>query len=66
MNHTNFPLAKPIPLEVLSTFEEQIDWDGYYGRWGTEALIFSDFYGGGKVPAHLQDKATHVWLYRER
>lgn len=60
-----FPLAKPIPLAELKTFEDQVDWDMYYGRWGTETQIFSDYYGE-QIPAHLEGKATHVWLYVEK
>ena len=65
MDHTNFPIAKPIPIEVLKTFEALMDWDEYYGRWGTETLIYSDFYGGN-VPDYLEGKVTHVWLYIEK
>ena len=65
MNHTNFPIGEPIPQEVLKIFESQIDWDEYYGRWGTETLIFSDYYGGS-IPSTLEGKVTHVWMYYEK
>ena len=65
MDHTNFPLAKPIPIEVFKAFEAQVDWDEYYGRFGTEKLIYSDFYSPN-VPTHLTGKATHVWMYVEK
>jgi hypothetical protein len=65
MDHTNFPLNKPIPLDVLQSFESRIDWDEYYGRWGTESLIYSDYYTG-QIPTHLAGKVTHVWIYVEK
>jgi hypothetical protein len=65
MNETNFPIAKPIPIEVLKTFEANIDWDEYYGRWGTTTGTYSDFYSTN-VPEHLKGKVTHVWMYFEK
>lgn len=65
MDHTNFPIGKPIPLEVLQSFEDKVDWDLYYGRFGTETLIFSDYYCG-QIPKHLEGKVTAVWLYLEK
>lgn len=66
MDHTNFPMATAIPLETLQTFEDQMDWDEVYGRWGTEDLIYSDYYNGKNIPEHLVGKVTHVWLYWEK
>ncbi len=66
MDHTNFPLAKPIPIETLKTFEDSIDWDEFYGRWGTETSIYSDFYSSGCIPEHLINKVSHVWMYIEK
>lgn len=66
MDHTNFPMATAIPLETLRTFEDKVDWDEVYGRWGTEELIYADYYGGMGIPAHLVGKVTHVWLYWEK
>jgi hypothetical protein len=65
MDHTNFPLAKPIPIETFQAFEAQVNWDEYYGRFGTETVIYSDFYSE-HVPVHLAGKATHVWMYVEK
>jgi hypothetical protein len=65
MDHTNFPIATPIPLDVFNAFEAQVDWDEYYGRFGTETLIYSDFYNS-QVPTHLAGKVTHVWMYFEK
>lgn len=65
MDHTNFPIAKPIPFEVLKTFADKVDWDQYYGRWGTEELIYADYYRG-YVPLYLEGKVTHVWMYHEK
>ena len=65
MNHTNFPIGKAIPLAQLQTFENQMDWAMYYGRWGTAELIYSDYYGG-PIPEHLSGKVTHIWLYHEK
>lgn len=66
MDHTNFPMATAIALETLRTFEDKIDWDEVYGRWGTEKLIYADYYGGAGIPEHLVGKVTHVWLYWEK
>lgn len=65
MDHTDFPIARAIPLEVFKTFEDDVDWNEVYGRYGTESLIYSDFYNG-TVPKHLVGKATHVWMYFEK
>lgn len=66
MDASNFPIAKPIPIDLLKTFEESIDWDEYYGRWGTETSIYGDYYGSGGIPEHLINKVTHVWIYFEK
>lgn len=67
MDHTNYPMATAIPLPLLQSFEDMMDWDDIYGRLGTEKLIYSDYYHGGeKVPEHLVGVATHVWLYWEK
>lgn len=66
MDHTNFPIARAIPLSVIESFADNIDWDEYYGRWGTETLIYSDYYCGTGIPEHLINKVTHVWMYFEK
>lgn len=66
MDHTNVPMATAIPLAVLQSFEDKMDWDEIYGRWGTEELIYADYYDGGGIPEHLVGKVTHVWLYFEK
>lgn len=63
MDETNFPLNSPIPIEVLASFSDKIDWTYYYARWGTKTIIYSDYYGGGMIPKHLKNKVPHVWIY---
>lgn len=65
MNSPDFRLNRPIPVEVFRRFESQVDWDEYYGRWGTETHVFSAFYGG-TPPPDLASQATHVWLFVEK
>ena len=66
MDHTNFPMATAIHWETLQTFQDKVDWDEVYGRWGTETLVYPDDYGGMGIPEHLIGKVTHVWLYWEK
>lgn len=66
MDSTNVPIGKAIPLAQFQTFEGRLDWDMYYGRWGTEELIYADYYGGCGIPEHLVGKVTHVWMYHEK
>lgn len=65
MDHTNFPIGRPIPLETLQTFEDDVDWDQFYGRWGTEEFMYADYYGDS-IPEHLAGIVTHVWMYYEK
>lgn len=68
MDHTNFPLGKPIPIEVFKTFENEVDWNEYYGRWGTEEFIYGIYFTTGGNPYCHEEKgaATHVWMYIEK
>ena len=67
-----FKVAKPILLESVQAISREIDWDEYYGRWGTMTQVYADYYtggtyeGGSPVPKHLRSKVTHVWFYVEK
>lgn len=67
MNHLNFPMNTPIPLEVIGKFADKIDWSDIYGRYGTADLVYPDYYHGDKeVPEHLKGIVTHVRIYFEK
>lgn len=60
------PMGKGILIEELKKLEHVVDWDNVYGRWGTEDLIYADYYNHSVPPEHLCGKVTHVWLYFEK
>lgn len=67
MNHLNFPMGTPIPLEVVSKFVDKIDWTDIYARYGTQELVFFDYYWGqSEPPEHLKGTCTHVLFYWEK
>ena len=64
-NEYPVPIGKPISLEEFKKLEHLVNWNEVHGRWGTEKLTFSDYYGDN-IPDYLFGKVTHVWLYFEK